>query len=235
MFSTLLAIETPLENGKVVPHIVSITDQMRYTDHIGSGSILNSRYIISGAHSLQHVDPNTLTVVANAQQTWDWSNPEIVRYGVDKIVIHPSFNTDSRENDIGLLHTTISIVFNDRVQPISLSQSTLTSQDVVMSAFGLTDSHSTFVPLAVADFTSISNDDCKVMLGSANAEMIFESKVCVLPKDGRVICRNDYGAPLTSDNQLAGVTSWNVPCAHNSPIVLERISSHLDFINTNIV
>lgn len=211
---------------------------MRNWNHIGSGSILNERFVLSAAHSFFGADPGTLQVVANIQRTSDWSNPEIMPYRVLRTIIHPDFIVDTRENDVGLLQTSIPIVFNDRVRSISLGFRT--NSFMWMNGFGLNEATNAIdVPLTWVGFSLITNDECKLMLGPSNAEKIFESKFCVLPRDDRIICRIDAGAPMLMDNWmvswLVGVASWNVPCAHNSPIVMERLSSHLDFINTNIV
>lgn len=222
------ALGSPLESGQFVPYIVSITESMMYGQHIASGSILSERFVLTNAHSLRSSSTNTLLVITGITFTWEFGTE---RYRVSEILIHSDFNTNTRENDIALLQTTTSINFHERVNSIDLSHVILGHGDAIISGFGLDDlNQATHNPLESVDSLIITNDECRQMLGAQNGERIFNSKACVLPNDKRSICRNEFGAPVTVDNQLVGFFSWNVPCMHNSPIVVERISSHLDFI-----
>lgn len=212
--------------------VVSIIDNMMYTAHVASGSILSSRFVLTNARPLArwgHTRSfSSLVIVVDIQKTWDNG----IHYRVAQEIINPNFDRDNKMNDIGLLYTALPIEFGDRAQPISISsRPVLSNQDSVFSGYGFNEKSSTIhVPLNVVKFVTISNDECKQILGGQNAEMIFETKVCVSPKDNRVICSNDNGAPLSIDNELVGISSWNVPCAHNSPVVAERVAPHLDFI-----
>lgn len=212
-----------------VPYIVSITDAMMYTQHTASGSILNHRYIVSNArpfNGLWH-SPGHFVAVANIPRTWDKSED---RYQIESYVIHPDYNEDTDENDIAVLRTIETIAFHERVQSIPLSVLLLDNQDVTFSGFGLVeDNPITHVPLTIAEFRTISNEECGRLLGSDDVKL-FDTKACVLPKDNRIICNSDNGAPLTIGNRLVGISSWSIPCQRNYPIVVERITAHMDFI-----
>lgn len=224
----LSALGFPLESGQFVPYIVSITEAMFYGQHIASGSILSERFVLTNAHSLRSSGPISLTVITGITFTWEMGTE---RYRVSEMLIHPEFNTNTRESDIALLQTTTPINFHDRVNSIDLSHIILGHGDAIISGFGLDDlNRVTHNPLESVDSHVITNEECRQLLGAQNGERIFNSKACALPNDKRSICSNDYGAPVTVDNQLVGFLSWNVPCMHDSPIVFERISSHLDFI-----
>lgn len=232
----MIAIPSKLDRN-AVRHVVSITDSMRYTDHVATGSIVSSRFIITNAlyFARQSFQASTLTAYANVDQTWDFSNPNIQRILIDKTIVHPSFVRQSLENDIAILKTLRSIDFNAFVQPIALNFLTINNQAAVLSGFGFNENTSTIsVPIDSVNFKVIGNEDCKSLLNATEATRIFDSKVCVLPLDNRVICRSDNGASLTVGNDFVGVLSWNVLCAPNSPIVVERISAHGDFINEHV-
>lgn len=219
-----------MEGNEFVPYIASITDLMFYGQHIASGSILSDRFIVTsaGAMSRSHSRHHTLTVIAGLTMTWGWSNEQ---YRVDDIISHPDFDADTNENDIALLLTTTPINFHERVQPIDFSSYHLGLGDVVFSGFGLDDLNQfTHNPLESIASRVLSNEECRQWLAAQSSVPIFDSKVCIILNDERGICRNDYGAPLTVGNQLVGLSSWNVPCTTNSPVVIERISWHLDFI-----
>ncbi len=224
----LTALGAPSEELNV-PYIVSITDAMMYTQHTASGSILNHHYIVSNARSFSGSwhQPGHFVAVANIPRTWDRSDDW---YPIESYVIHPEFNEDTGENDIAVLRTQATMNFHARVQPIPLSVLLLDGQDVLFAGFGLVeDNPITHVPLTRAEFETISNEECGRRLGSQSV-MLFDTKACVLPKDNRIICNYDNGAPLTIDNRLVGISSWSIQCEPNYPIVVERISAHMDFI-----
>lgn len=202
---------------------------MMYTQHTASGSILNNRYIVSNGRPFSGTwnSPSHFIAVANIPRTWDRSPDS---YQIESYVIHPEFDMETGENDIAILRTTTSIEFHERVQPIPLSVYQLDKQDAIFSGFGFVeDNPIVYTPLTIAEFSTISNEECRNLLGE-EAGIVLDSKVCVLPKDNRIICNYDNGAPLTIDNRLVGISSWSIRCQSNAPIVVERISSHLDFI-----
>lgn len=226
--NSFTALGTPSEVQNV-PYIVSITDAMMYTQHTASGSILNHQYIVSNARSFSGSWnlPGHFVAVANIPRTWDRSDDW---YPIESYVIHPDFDAETGENDIAVLRTQATINFHVRVQPIPLSLLLLDNQDVLFAGFGLVEENPiTHVPLTTAEFVTISNEECGMRLGSENVKL-FDTKACVLPKDSRIICNYDNGAPLTIDNRLVGISSWSIPCERNYPIVVERINAHMDFI-----
>lgn len=229
-FHFIKALGNQLNDETRAPFVVSITDAMRYTDHVAAGSILNNRFVLTNARpfSTSFNLPSDFKIVGNIPRTWDRS---VDIYSVERIFVHPNYVEATSENDVALLQTSTAINFHDRVQPIALSEVVLANQVAVISGYGFTGEYSRmYAPLINVDFRAISNEECRSILGTANAALVFESKACVLPIDDRVICNNDNGAPLTVNGQVIALSSWNVPCAHNSPIVVERITAHLDFI-----
>lgn len=232
IFCFFKALGSPASDGNI-PFVVSITDLMRYTDHVASGSIVSNRFVLTNAAYVadSFVEPWHLNVVGNIPRTWDRSDDF---YAVEEIIAHPNFVQVTNENDIALLKTSSIINFHERVQPIALSSFELTNQDAVISGFGFTEEWSRmYAPLINVDFRTISNEECKVLVGD-QADLVFDSKACVLPRDDRVICNNDNGSPLTVNNQVIGLSSWDIPCVPGSPIIVERVFLHLDFIQSNI-
>lgn len=205
-----------------------------YTQHTASGSILNQQYIVSNARPFSGSwhEPDHFVAVANIPRTWDRSSDW---YPIESYVVHPNYDEETGENDVAVLRTQATIIFHARVQPIPLSLLQLNIQDVLFSGFGLVEDNPIInVPLTTAVFEAISNEECGRRLGSDNVKL-FDSKACVLPKDNRIVCNYDNGAPLTIDHGLIGISSWSVPCERDFPIVVERIEAHRDFILANSV
>lgn len=197
---------------------------MLYTQHVASGSILSDRYIVSNARPFTQSwnEPSNFRAVANIARTWDRS---VDSYEIETFIVHPNFNADTGENDIAILRTASTILFHERVQPISLSQLILKDhQEAIFSGYGFVEENPiTHVPLARVNFRVISNEDCKRIVGTENSGKVFDSKACVLSQDKRTICNYDNGAPLTIGNELVGMSSWSIPCRYDYPIIVERI------------
>lgn len=209
-----------------MPYLVSIRGVNFYTSHVASGSILNERFVLTNAAALEMA--GRLQIDANTQRTWDFTEST---YWADETFIHPEYDAETHQNDIALLHVDSPIVFSVRVQPIALSEEWLTNQDAAFAGFGFSESSSNIgQPLAVVEAGIVDNAACQLSLGAPNSNLVFDNKVCAYPTEARVNCFNDNGAPLVINNQVVAVNSWSISCAHNAPIVSERVSSHLYFI-----
>ena len=77
---------------------------------------MDKRWIITAAHCVETEMPNEINVAAG---TVGRSGGDV--YTLEKIVMHESYNESTLYADIALLRTSIDIVFNDVVQPISLA------------------------------------------------------------------------------------------------------------------
>jgi Trypsin len=169
-------------------------------------------------------------------ETGFWNNPNSKSYFVDEVIIHPGFVRETFQNDIAILRTTQPIEYDSYTQPIPLNfMANLDNQFAVFSGYGFTDQDSSFnIPRNVVNFEVITNARCRTLVSENFRNRVFDTKACVLPVDSRLICSNDNGSPLTVDNQLVGISSWHVSCVQNSPIVVERISAHMNFIRQNV-
>lgn len=84
-----------------------------------AGVLLSNQWILSSANCVDR--PYKKIAVVGGQQ----SSQQGVKYNVQEIRLHPEYKGKSNnfEHDIALLRTERSIVFNERIQPISLSTS----------------------------------------------------------------------------------------------------------------
>lgn len=83
-----------------------------------AGVILSDQWILSAANCAEQ-SPESLVAIVGAQLSLAQGR----KYELQDIVLHPEYrgNSNNCEHDIALLRTTQSIQFNDRIQPIALS------------------------------------------------------------------------------------------------------------------
>lgn len=70
---------------------------------------------------------------------------------------------------------------------------------------------------------TISNEDCRSRLTTAQANRIHDSTICTFIATGQGTCFGDSGSGLVVDGQVVGVVSWGVPCAIGRPDMYGRV------------
>lgn len=153
-------------------------------------------------------------------------------YDVEDIIPHPRFSSWTTENDIGLIKLASPLVFSDFVQPIALETEDVgNGEPATLCGWGYT-SYPGSVPnyLQFVELETISLSQCKSLLDT----IIYDSQICTLTHVGEGACSGDSGGPLVSNGKQIGVVSWGQPCAIGYPDVFSRVSSFIDWIQSNI-
>ena len=57
------------------------------------------------------------------RQTQQGSNPNEVSRSVDRIVLHPNYDSDTNDNDIAMLRLSSPVQFNNFIRPVCLAAS----------------------------------------------------------------------------------------------------------------
>lgn len=99
------------------PYQVSLRDGST-GKHFCSGVILNNRFILTTAHCSIHHQPNLMTAVSESNYNNIFVDQHIA---IEEIIIHESFNSETKHSDIALLKTVGEIPFNTNVQKISIA------------------------------------------------------------------------------------------------------------------
>ena len=112
------------------------------------GSIISSSWIITAAHCANGVTPSKITVYAGSAKPWAGSQTRVA----SQIIVHPSYNSDTKENDIALVQLATPLLMTDpNVNVIclpSVSQATLaagewpSASSSVSASFSDRSSHS---------------------------------------------------------------------------------------------
>ncbi|KAL5277982.1 hypothetical protein ACFFRR_002927 [Megaselia abdita] len=190
------------------PFMVSI---MRYGYHSCGGSLINHRTVLTAAHCLIQTTENMLKVRLGSKHISQGGQV----YKVEKLEIHPKFNTFTLNYDIAYLRLNQSVTITENVKPITLSgkRDTLKHGEIAtIYGWGIQHQHFFKSPtfLQYAKVPIIDSMLCKqMMLNRISGAMFCAGYI----KGGVDACQNDSGGPLIINNKLFGIVSWGNGCA----------------------
>lgn len=212
-------------------------------------SLIADDWVLTAAHCVLGEDSSSFDVIINRAQLGIDSG---VRLSVSSIIIHPSYNFFTNENDLALVKlaspsviSPIQILspnsFQDDAGKIARAlgwgttfyDSTVTSQTAQLS-----DS------LQQVDLPLITNARCATSLASINDPDLFITDGMLCAGDGisqKDTCIGDSGGPLlvfdTERNKWrqAGITSFGIGCAQRNFFgVYTRLEQYAQFISDTI-
>lgn len=149
-------------------------------------------------------------------------------YKVSKITLHPSYNAQSKVNDIALIKSS-KIKFTSKVQSIVLATSSLPpGAYCALSGWGSLRQFGNFSnDLHHITLRAISITECQRYLPNYP---IYYTNECTYNGFGQGACNGDSGSPLIWGDVQYGVLSWGIPCARGSPDVYSGVSSYRSWI-----
>ncbi|XP_044265432.1 ovochymase-1-like [Tribolium madens] len=202
-------------------------------------SLITDNYAVTAAHCLLNNKPNNLALLVgdhNLNTGSDTANAAL--YRVQSIVQHPSYDSQSRHNDIGVVKTERKMELNAAVYPICLpfyyGGNSFVNQEVTVLGWGFTDvSGQKADALQKVDLTIVDNNYCDSRID----EEIWSTQVCTYTP-GKDSCFSDSGGPLlwkgsvsqSGKLELVGIISYGVGCATSKPAVNTRVTAFLSWI-----
>lgn len=159
---------------------------------------MTERFLLTAAHCVQfeYSKPESLYAVVGTV----YPSVNGAKYGLDRIIRHKSFDPNTVFNDIALLRTVKTIVFNDFVQPIALpTKNTPRDLEAYISGWGVTKTHGPGTEyLKYAKTHTISQKKCYDLHKRFKLQdHIVKTSLCTLEGNGDGVCNGDSGKKLS--------------------------------------
>ncbi|XP_038222181.1 kallikrein-4-like [Zerene cesonia] len=175
----------PFEEVSLVPWLVHLrTAKAADGGLLGScvGSVYNERWIISSASCLR--DSRFIWIRFNAPNVYQ---PELVIES-NRVHLHPEYNAETGENDIGLLDLNRDVVFSETIQAISVA-----AIDAEAPTSG-----------KVCGYGELENGNAGEQLQCIDVQLEESGDLLIGTAENKA-SRYDLGAALVADDQLFGV------------------------------
>jgi secreted trypsin-like serine protease len=211
--------------------------------HFCGGSIINTRWILTAAHCMSGETPAIVSVVIGDHTRNDASNTVRRSLDVERIFMHPQYNSRTLINDAALIKVVQTIGFTADIQPVCGPDNSLTYaySKCSCSGWGTLVSGGACCPqtLQYVTMNVTTNAYCNAAYPRDN---ITADMICATDNTGsrdRDSCQGDSGGPLVVKESNGvfrhiGIVSWGIGCASGYPGVYSRTSHHHTWILTTI-
>ncbi|XP_046978619.1 trypsin, alkaline C-like [Vanessa cardui] len=199
------------------------------------GTILNNRAVLTAAHCL----------IGDPISRWRSrvgstnANSGGVVHTTSRIIIHPSYNTGTLDQDIAILHIVGSFSFNNNVRAGRIAGSNYNlgdNQPVWAIGWGTTSvGGRPSEQLRHVQIWTVNQATCRTRYAELR-RTITDNMLCSgwLDVGGRDQCQGDSGGPLFHNGVVVGVCSWGERCAlARYPGVNVRVSRYTSWIQNN--
>jgi len=220
---------TPAEDG---PYRFTVSLQ-RNGSHFCGGSYIANNWILTAAHCVPTGSTSGLSVLIGRN---DLNASGGERIAVSQVIVHPSYNDRTSNNDIALLRLQSPVTVS--AAKVRLANASETSQGagegdlVTVTGWGATrEGGPGSADLLKVDVPVVSNSSCNSAYGNITSNMLCAGYT----SGGRDSCQGDSGGPLVFQSQgqfyQVGVVSFGNGCARpNYPGVYTRVSQYTDWI-----
>ncbi|KAG6462467.1 hypothetical protein O3G_MSEX013282 [Manduca sexta] len=158
--------------------------------------------------------------------------------------IHPNYNSALITNDLGMLHTSTNINFNNLVRAININYDFVGERvNVRVAGWGrIRAGGAISTNLLQLNTATIDGNRCvqnvrtvAANLGIWAPPVIPSIEICTFHSRNHGTCNGDSGSPLvrTDRGQQIGVVSWGLPCALGAPDVYVRLSAFRGWVQGN--
>ncbi|XP_075976014.1 trypsin, alkaline A-like [Anticarsia gemmatalis] len=224
---------TTINNYPSIVPLLFASNWVNFIQDCG-GSILNQRSILTAAHCFHDAKNNPARWRIRAGSSNAHSGGSV--HNVNQIIIHPSYNRPTIDNDIAILRLASNLVMSNTVRAASIAGANynLADNQVVWAAgWGMTEFGGPSEQLRHVQVWTVNQAVCRQRYG---ASAITDNMLCSgwLDVGGRDQCQGDSGGPLYHNGIVVGVCSWGRGCAQAFfPGVNARVSRFTSWIQSN--
>ncbi|XP_061667144.1 serine protease 28-like [Syngnathoides biaculeatus] len=209
--------------------------------HVCGGNVIGREWVLTAAHCIPSLDPSPWLLYFG-KQNQSTTSPNEVNRAVSQVIVHPEYDSFTRQNDVALMRLSSPLVFTDYIRPICVaSRSSAFNNGTRCWATGwgrlsADEPLEAFERLQEVEIPVIGNRECACSYTLVENASIASNMLCA-GEENRGTCQGDSGGPVQcrqgSTWILAGVASFGVPCARRFfPEVFARVSVYQDWITT---
>ncbi|KAJ3656434.1 hypothetical protein Zmor_015514 [Zophobas morio] len=199
------------------------------------GALTGNDWVITAGHCVYNAVLFTIQLGSNHLESDD---PNRMTVATSTYILHPDFNPEAIENDIGLIKFRRPIDYNIYLNPVfPMGFSLVDDAPVYVLGWGqISDSDPELSnELRYLFIRTISNAECRTIYG----DQITDTMVCVVGNYNEGTCVGDNGSPLVASNgkyyALVGVASFVSAngCESTDPSGYTRTFPYLEWIQNN--
>uniref|UniRef100_A0A8C5F0U5 Transmembrane serine protease 9 n=1 Tax=Gopherus evgoodei TaxID=1825980 RepID=A0A8C5F0U5_9SAUR len=207
-------------------------------EHFCGATILTERWLVSAAHCFNEFQDPTVWAAYMGTISLSGSDSSTVKAGVDRIIQHPSYNTDTADFDVAVLELDSPVPFNKYIQPACLpgpGHRFPAGRKCLISGWGYLKEDFLVKPETLQKATVELLD--QALCTSLYSHTLTDRMMCAGYLEGKIdSCQGDSGGPLVCEEPsgkffLAGIVSWGIGCAEaKRPGVYARVTQLRDWI-----
>ena len=206
------------------------------------GTLIATQWVLTASHCVDGRSASSFTVTLGDHNVSSNEGTEQAR-SVSQIIMHPSYNSSTLDNDVALMKLSSPVTLNARVQTIPLvnapADDSLVANGILATVTGwgaTSEGGSSSSVLRKVQVPIVSNTTCNSAYGGG----ITANMICAgYSAGGKDSCQGDSGGPFVVANgsgwKLAGVVSWGDGCARaNKYGVYARVSRYISWIESYV-